>query len=173
MNTMPKTKTGSAVRVAGLLLLALGASAPTPASALDFGPREPAFRLGVSLQPDQLHVGFGVALGPPQRVRLRPSLDFGAGNGVRILSLNGDVVVRLGRPDARFRFFLGGGPALNLVDVTSGVGEARGVEAKLVGHALAGIARTRPLWVTERLYLEVRAGFGDTPDVKVTAGVWF
>ena len=155
---------------AGLLAL-LGAT--QPAGALDLGPREPTIRAGISFEPDQFHAGFQVALGKERRVRLRPSVDVGAGNSVRLASLNLDVVARLGRPGARLRPFLGGGPALSLVDVTSGVGEARGVEAELVGHALAGVVWSPGALGAERLLFEVRAGFGDTPDVKITAGVWF
>jgi hypothetical protein len=153
------------------LVIALGV--PAAAAALDLGPREPALRVGVSFQPDQFHAGFQVAIGPDRRVRFRPSLDVGVGNSVRLGSLNGDVVVRLARTNASFRPYLGGGPGLNLIDVTSGVGEARGVEAKLVGHAVAGVAWARPALIAERLFLEVRGGFGDTADVKITVGVWF
>jgi hypothetical protein len=127
----------------------------------------------MSFGPDQLHAGFQTAIGPSRSVRLRPSFDFGAGNGVRIGSFNGDVVFRFAKPLGGMSPYLGGGPGLNLIDVTDGVGEADGVEAKLVGHALAGVVRTRPLLGVNRLFLEVRGGFGDTPDVKITLGGWF
>ncbi len=162
------TRTKAAL-IFGGLLMALG----TPATALDLRPREPALRVGASFQPDQFHAGFQVAIGPDRRVRFRPSFDFGVGNSVRIGSLNGDVVVRLGQASARFRPYVGAGPGLNVIDVTSGVGEARGVEAKLVGHALAGVIWARSAFGVRRFFFEVRAGFGDTPDLKITAGLCF
>ena len=148
-------------------------ASPGFSPALDLGPREPALRLGVSFGPDQFHAGFQTAIGPVRSVGFRPSFDFGAGNGVRIGSFNGDVVFRFAKPTAGLRPYLGAGPGLSLVDVTDGVGEAEGVEANLVGHALAGVVRTRPVLGVKRLFLEVRGGFGDTPDVKVTLGGWF
>ena len=70
-------------------------------------------------------------------------------------------------PSKSHRPFVGGGPGLNLVDVTSGVGEARGLEAKLAGSLVAGLARGR------HALIEARIGFGDTPQLKLTVGLWF
>jgi len=157
--------------ILGGVLVVLAVPAVSPA--LDLGPREPAVRLGASFGPDQLHAGFQTAIGPDRSVRFRPSLDFGAGNGARIGSFNGYVVFRFAKRIAGLRPYLGAGPGLSLIDVTDGVGEAEGVEAKLVGHALAGVVRTRPVLGVKRLFLELRGGFGDTPDVKITLGGWF
>lgn len=67
--------------------------------------------------------------------------------------------------------------ACRLVDVTSGVGEGRGVESKLVFNGVVGLnlgVRTRAARAGRwRYFVEVRAGFGDTPDAKLTAGVGF
>lgn len=108
-------------------------------------------------------------------VRFRPSLDVGVGNGVRLASLNADLLFR-GR-QGRSPLFVGGGPGINFVDVTSGVGEGRGVEAKVVVNGVAGLsfgARDRAgrsgRW---RYFVEARAGFGDTPDAKLTVGLGF
>jgi hypothetical protein len=140
--------------------------------AFEITAREPALRVGASIGPDQFDVGAETWIGAPRLLVLRPSLDLGVGNGVRIVSLNGDLLHRTGRPRAPWRPYFGGGPGINLVDVTNGVGEARGVEAKLVGHAVAGV-----LWGGHRrgrrYSFEARGGVGSTPDLKLTLGVTF
>jgi len=159
-------------RLAAVGLLAVLAS--PPALALDLTPREPALRAGVSFDPDQFHAGLQAWVGPTPGVGFRPSLDLGLGNGVRIVSLNGDVLLRLGRSPSRLRPHLGAGPGLNLIDVTSGLGEARGLEAKLVLNAVGGLTfGLGRRGGAPRLLFEARAGFGDTPDLKLTAGLCF
>lgn len=158
-----------AVGTLGLLL------AGSRAGAVDLGVRDPAARLGLSLNPDQVHAGIQVHLGPVKSVQLRPSLDLGVGNGVRLASLNADLLFR-GR-QGRSPLFVGGGPGISFVDVTSGVGEGRGVETKVIFNGVAGLsfgarnrAGRRGPW---RYFVEARAGFGDTPDAKLTVGLGF
>jgi hypothetical protein len=160
-------------RRSGLLSLALLLLVPVTGSALDLGPHDFHLRAGFSLNPDQFHAGIQARIGSPARVVFRPSLDLGIGNGVRLLSLNGDVLYRFDRTK-RLEPFLGGGPALSLVDVTSGVGESEGVTAHLAGHVVAGLNWLPPRGKGGRRYLvEARAGFGDTPDFKLTLGIAF
>jgi hypothetical protein len=154
--------------------MAGGIAAAAPVTALDLGPRDAGLRAGVSLNPDQVHAGLDVQLGNGQRIRLRPSLELGVGNGVRLVSLNADVLFRLGRGWGRP--YLGGGPGVNLVDVTDGVGEAAGPEARAVANAVAGVAwgGGRVRGQARRRYLvEARVGLGDTPDFKLTVGASF
>jgi hypothetical protein len=92
---------------------------------------------------------------------------------VRLLSLNGDVLYRFDRTK-RLQPFLGGGPALSLVDVTNGVGESEGVTAHLAGHVVTGLHwLPAPGKGGRRHLVEARAGFGDTPDFKLTLGIAF
>jgi hypothetical protein len=157
----------------GVLSPALLLLAPVTAAALDLGPHDFHLRAGFSLNPDQFHAGIQARIGSPARIVFRPSLDLGIGNGVHLLSLNGDVLYRLDRTK-RLEPFLGGGPALSLVDVTNGVGESKGVTAHLVGHVVAGLNWLPARGKGGRRYLvEARAGFGDTPDFKLTLGIAF
>jgi hypothetical protein len=157
----------------GVLAVGLLVLGTVPATALDLAPRDVHLRTGFSVNPDQFHVGLQADVGSPTRVVFRPSLDVGLGNGVLLLSLNGDVLYRFDR-SGRLQPFLGGGPALNLVDVTDGVGESDGLTAELAGHVVAGLS-----WLPAkgksgiRYLVEVRAGFGDTPDFKLTLGLAF
>lgn len=155
-------------------LLAAALAMATPVAALDLAPREIHLRAGLSLKPDQFLVGTQATLGPPHRLSWRPSLDLGLGNGVRMLTLNADVVWRLRQAGRRLEPFAGAGPALSLVDVTDGVGEADGITAGLAGHVVAGIhllpARRRG---GLRYLVEVRAGIGETADFKLVLALAF
>ena len=147
--------------------------AAAPAAALDVGLRDVGGRAGVSLDPDQIHIGVDARVAGGSAARFHPSLELGLGNGLRLLALNGDILFDLGRRSRRL--YVGGGPALTLIDVTDGVGEGRGIDSELAVGAVAGMrwgggrARTR----SRRYLVEVRAGIGDTPDLKLTIGASF
>lgn len=151
--------------------LCVGLVLPLPAASLDLGPRGFGVRAGVSVNPDQFHAGIHFQVGSGASLRFRPSLELGLGNGVRLGALGADVLYRLG--EGRWHPFVGAGPGLNLIDVTDGVGEARGLEAKLVANVVAGIAWGGRRKKLERYLLEVRGGFGDAPDFKLSLGVSF
>jgi hypothetical protein len=147
-----------------------------PAAALDLSPRAFGVRGGLSLDPDQLHGGLHARFSGGRRLAVQPSLELGAGNGVRLLALNADVHFRAG--SGRWRPYAGGGPGLSLYDVTDGVGEEGGLKASLAGSIVVGLARAdgggRRGQPSGREYmLEARAGLGDVPDLKVTLGVTF
>jgi hypothetical protein len=142
--------------------------------ALDLGPRDFGLRGGVSVNPDQGYGGLQFQLGrgllmvgSDRHLALRPSLDVGLGNGVRLLTIGGDFLIPFGK--GSLRPYVGAGPGVNLIDVTDGVGEADGMQAELVGHAIAGVR----FGGKGRYLLEARAGLGDTPDFKVGLGLIF
>jgi hypothetical protein len=87
-------------RSTGFAALAFALATPATAPALDLTPRDVHLRAGLHLNPDQFHVGVQASIGSLGRVGFRPSLDLGLGNGVRLLSLNGDVLYRFDRGSA-------------------------------------------------------------------------
>ena len=169
MSTRHVRRTPFVIATLGLLIAA------SPARAIDLSLRDPGFRFGLSLNPDQFHAGLQAHMGRVRPIRFRPSLDLGIGNGVRLASINGDLLFR--SDEGRSPLFVGGGPGLNFIDVTSGVGEGRGVETKAVFNGVVGLsfgARNRAArGASRRYFVEVRAGFGDTPDAKLTGGISF
>lgn len=124
-------------------------------------------RGGATIEPDQIHGGIHIDAGRfAPRVRFQPSFEVGFGN---------DLIVGAVHLDAFYTFseeswnpYLGGGLGVALIDVDR---DRRGddfqVEAGL--NLVAGF-----LWgAGDRYLLEVRAGVGDIPDFKVTAGIGF
>jgi hypothetical protein len=151
------------VVVAGLIV-------PAVSSAGDLAPQGYAACTGVSFGPDQFQAGLHFQLGPSSKPQLRPVLELGLGNGVRLISLSGDVLYHFeGR---HLTPYAGAGPGLNLIDVTDGVGEADGITARLVAHAVAGLSWT-PRRGQHRYFLEGRIGVGDTPNFRLAMGMSF
>jgi hypothetical protein len=167
-------------RVHTLVTLAAGALAilgpARPAAGLDLTPRDVGMRAGLNLDPDQVGAGLDARIGRGARLGFRPVAEAGVGNGVRLLALSGDVLYRLGQGRGRYGAYVGAGPGLNFVDVTDGVGEARGLETRVVANVVAGLMRggRRTANRTTRRYLaEVRGGFGDAPSLKLVFGASF
>jgi hypothetical protein len=142
---------------------------PAEASA-DFKPQGYNARTGISFGPDQFNAGVHAQLGTRATPQIRPAVDAGFGNGVRMVMLGGDVLYQFG--GTHWRPYAGGGPGLNFIDVTDGVGEADGMTMKLVAHAVAGTT-----WAPRRgrrsYFVEGRFGFGETPNARVAIGMSF
>jgi hypothetical protein len=151
-------------------LAVAGAFAPSGAAADVLTPQAYAVRTGISIAPDQFTGGLQLQLGTSTRPQIRPTVEAGFGNGVRLFSFGGDVLYHFeGR---RWRPYAGGGPGLNLIDVTDGVGESDGMTAKLVAHLVTGLGWT-PGRGRHRYFVEGKFGIGDTPDVRVAVGMSF
>jgi hypothetical protein len=153
-----------------IAIAAAGMLAPASATAGDFAPHEYAARTGLSFNPDQFLAGLHFQVGDGRKPQVRPVVDFGFGNGVRLLALSGDVLYHFA--DGQWRPYGGGGPGVNFIDVTDGVGEADGLQPKIVAHAVAGLT-----WAPRRsrygYFVEGRFGIGDTPRVRVSVGMSF
>ncbi len=141
--------------------------------AADLGIRHFGLRGGVSANPDQIHGGLFLDAGRlVSDLRFQPSFDVGFGNGVRLATANLDALYPLGGES--WRPYAGGGLGINFVDVTNGVGEGRGWEIAPVINVLGGIrwgSARRGNRSLERYLLEVRLGFGDTTDLKLSFGL--
>jgi hypothetical protein len=156
-----------------LLAVAVGClvtSEPAAARELDITPQTYAACTGVSLNPDQFGAGLLFQLGPNMKPQIRPGVELAVGNGVRLLSLSGDVLYHV--DGKRWSPYAGGGPGLNFIDVTDGVGEADGLQTKLVAHVVTGLS-WMPGRGQRRYFVESRLGIGDTPDLRITLGMSF
>ena len=152
------------VNVLGLLLVALF-SWTAPASAQQpLGFRGWGLRGGVTIDPDQVHVGVHINAGEfAPRVRFQPSFELGFGNDLLVGAIHIDALYMFRQPS--WRPYVGGGLGVALIDSDRDGGDDFNAEAGL--NLVAGFE-----WGARRRYLlEVRAGVGDIPDFKVTAGI--
>ena len=163
MMSMKITTTIVAIGLASLI-------GPATASAREIAPHLHAVGTGVSLNPDQFHGGLHFRFGSNPTPLIRPAVEVGLGNGVRIFSLSGDVLHHF--QGERWRPYVGAGPGLNFIDVTDGVGQSDGISTKIVAHAITGLAWT-PGKSHRRYFLEGRVGVGDTPRFRLSVGMSF
>jgi len=143
-----------------------------PVGAQDLGIKSWGLRGGLSINPDQGTGGVFANAGHfSRRVRFQPSFDLGFGNGVRLLALNLDAFY-IFSPHP-WRPYAGGGLGINFIDVTEGVGEGTGLDVEAALHIVGGIEWGDLRAGFRRYLVEARLGVGDTPDLKLTAGIAF
>ena len=161
-----------------MLLAPAGAAAPTGPSgttALGWGPH-----VGLTVDPDQIHLGVHLQVGPPQPgVRFRPAFDLGFGDNVTAIALNFDAVCLLRTRDPRLMPYLGAGIGANYYDFDRGVSARRrddrdegdGSDVEPGVNLLGGFDwRLRG---GAHFFGEARIGLVDAPDLKLTIGWTF
>ena len=127
-------------------------------------------RVGLTLDPDQVHVGahmdYGV-FGP--RVRFQPNIEAGFGNDLTLVAFNFEAAYRFRDRWDAWTPYLGGGLGLNWWNYDSGPNNYS--DTDLGASLLGGIERG--LKNGNRFFLEVKLGLADSPDAKFTAGWTF
>ena len=141
----------------------------------ELGARSYGVRGGINLNPDQFNFGAHVDLGYlASRIRLQPSFELGLGNGVVLASANFDAHYLFSA--RRFRPYAGGGLGVNFIDVRSGIGRDGGLNIEPALNLAGGVEWGAPRAGSRafrRYLLEARVGMGDTPELKLVAGLNF
>ena len=135
----------------------------------DLGVRGFGVRGGVTIDPDQVHIGMHINAGRfAERVRFQPSFELGFGGNRTVGAINIDALYTFDpRP---WIPYLGGGLGISLIHRDSGPGDGDGDLDAGAGLNLIGGFE----WGTDNSYmLEARAGVGDIPDFKLTVGINF
>ena len=157
------------------LLLLAGVMTASTALGQELGVRSYGLRGGININPDQFNFGAHVDAGTlASRVRFQPSFELGLGNGVTVAAANFDAHYLF--TARRFRPYAGGGLGINFIDVTSGIGQAEGLNIEPVLNLVAGAEWGAPRSGSRafrRYLVEVRVGMGDTPELKLVAGLTF
>lgn len=140
--------------------LALMLAQAGAANAVGWGPR-----LGLTMQPDQVHFGAHLDAGyPADQLRFQPNFEIGFGDNRDLAAFNFDMLYIFNTDMGSWSPYLGGGPALNIVD--------RGNSDLDAGlNAVGGIERG--LSSGGRFLTELRFGLIDAPDLKWTVGWTF
>lgn len=123
--------------------------------------------LGFSINPDQYVLGAQAVLGTYYRGRFAPSVDFGFGDNVTVITGNFDLKIDLfSPPKSESVFYVGAGPTLSYISPDVGESDTE------IGLSLLGGVK---LGMSEKNYynIEARFGIGDIPDFKLLAGVMF
>lgn len=149
-----------------ILALAILAVLPTLSSAgpfTAFGPQ-----LGFSQGPDQFVVGGHLQWGDvaPQ-LDFVPGIDLGFGDNTTLISLNGDFHYRI---DTRTQWqpYVGGGVGIHFFSFDNPGPGLDSSDTRAGGHFIAGAdVATKG---RSRFFVEMKLGFGDSPDFKALAG---
>jgi hypothetical protein len=124
-----------------------------------------SFSGGASIDPEQVYAG--VAWESPDiggRFRLRPGIDGGFGDGLRLANINIDLMVKFPLGTSAWSLIQGGGPTIT-VSKFSGDFEDAGAELHAGGSYLLGFQHTNGF------FAEFRVGGGSfVPQLKLGVG---
>lgn len=146
-----------------ILLFATGSLFAQPER--PFGVHGVGPRLGVTIDPDQFHIGGQLDLGDlAERLMIIPSLEIGFGDNVTIITPMFDVQYRFREDWGSWNPYLGAGIGPVFISADHG-----GDNTELGLTIQGGIAR-RMVSQTGFFFLEGKLGLVDYPDVRLSAG---
>jgi hypothetical protein len=122
------------------------------------------FTGGASIDPEQVYVGvFWQSPAIGGNFRIRPGLDGGFGNDLRLGTINVDFTYSIPLGQSPWKFVTGGGPAIVLIKYANEAIET-GTEVTAGGSYIFGFAHD------DGFYAEFRVGGGNVPSLKMGAG---
>jgi hypothetical protein len=128
-------------------------------------------RVGVSLDPDQIHFGAHFDYGNfAQHVRFQPNVEFGFGDHANLYTFNAEAAYRFSGQWDVWSPYLGGGLGAN-VKSWDGPNGHNNSETDLGLNLLGGIEKG--LANGDRFFIETKLSLNDIPDAKVTIGWTF
>jgi hypothetical protein len=139
------------------LVAGFGAFAVAPAAAQTSA----GIRAGLSVNPDQFYFGGHVETPPlVDQLRFKPNVEVGVGNDVTVVALNIEFAYVF--PSQRpWNVYAGGGPALVVIDTSNDTDSGGGFNLLVGAEHQSG------------LFMEVKVGVVDSPDLKIGVGYSF
>lgn len=155
--------------IPALLIAALVvAFAPAAEAQTDIGVRHVGIRGGVTVDPDQGHVGMHIDAGNfASRLRFQPSFEVGFGSDRTVFMIHADALY--GFDADGWSPYLGGGLGIGIIGRDRGNNGDDDVNVEAGVNLVGGFE-----WgAGDKYMLEARAGIGDIPDFKLTIGYNF
>jgi opacity protein-like surface antigen len=129
-------------------------------------------RIGLTVDPDQVHFGMHLDFGNfAERVRFQPNFELGLGDHVTVAALNFEGAYRFRSNWAAWTPYAGGGLGLNFVSWDDEYARGDNSDTELGLNILGGVERG--LSNGDRFFAEIKFGLGDSPDFKFTVGWTF
>lgn len=124
----------------------------------------PGVRVGVTGDPDQFVLGGHMETAPLiENLTFRPTVHFGIGDDTTLVAFNFDFAYWIPIPDNPWRFYVGGGPAANIVHRDRGANDG---ETDVLGgfNIVLGVQHAGGL------FTELRVGAIDSPNIGFAVG---
>lgn len=155
-----------AVVMAAALIPALATASPDT----DVGFRGWGPRVGLSLDPDQVHFGAHLDYGQfANHIRFQPNVEYGFGENWNLLTLNAEAAYRFSQNWDVWSPYLGGGLGVNIksFDNDNHNNSETDIGLNFLGGIEKGLANG------DRFFIEGKLSLNDVPDVKITVGWTF
>jgi hypothetical protein len=124
-------------------------------------PSQVGFHGGASIDPEQGFVGVWWQTPPiGNRFHIRPGIDGGFGNDLRLATINIDFIARFRLGTSGWHFIQGGGPVIAITKIDG----FEGTDTSAGGSYIIGFAHN------SGLFGEFRIGGGNIPSLKMGAG---
>jgi hypothetical protein len=158
------------ILIAAALAVALGPALALAGPDTDVGFRGWGPRVGLSLNPDQVHFGAHLDFGNfAKHIRFQPNVEMGFGDHVKLFTLNAEAAYRFSSHWDVWTPYLGGGLGANIASVD--VGNSSDSTTDLGVNVLGGIEKG--LSNGDRFFVEGKFSLNDVPDAKITVGWTF
>lgn len=130
-------------------------------------------RGGMTIDPDQVHVGLHLNAGELFTDGwFIPNVEIGFGDDLTLVALNPELVYKFDRRNrSHWGFYLGGGLGVNFYSWDDNGGRGDNSNTEVGVNFLGGM--TRRLSAGNEMFLEMKLGAADSPDIKFTVGFNF
>ena len=158
------------ILIAAALAIVLGPALALADPGTDVGFRGWGPRVGLSLNPDQVHFGAHIDFGNfAKHIRFQPNVELGFGDDVKLFTVNAEAAYRFSSRWDVWTPYLGGGLGANIKSYD--VGGHNHSQTDLGVNLLGGIEKG--LSNGDRFFIEGKFSLNDVPDAKITIGWTF